>query len=197
MSSISLCISEIGSSQTKTLELSPNMNSQTDTPIFLVDAYSSPIWIKIRGRASYQNCGAFSDFIKEQRKKGKNSFCVDFDECSGIDSTVLGLLAGLALEVKKTKPQGSLTLHNVRRRNLELIENLGLHKIVMINPKGNFCNYEKKLSGVSGEGMAKETDILVAHENLVKIDSANEHKFQDVLAYLQSQKPTETRVENR
>ena len=50
-----------------------------------------------------------------------------------MDSTFLGVLAGIALELRKRTPKGSLVLARMGQRNLELIRNLGLHQLLTVD----------------------------------------------------------------
>jgi anti-anti-sigma factor len=158
-------------------------------PIFLVDAYSDPVVVRIEGRASFQNSGALRDFISEMLARGKTRFVLDFQRCASMDSTFLGVLAGAAIELRKSAPAGSIVVARVGHRNLELMRNLGLHRLLTID-SGDFamnfqsCNTPlepKKASEIENARM-----VLEAHENLVNADEANRSKFQDVLSFLRN-----------
>src|SRR6187399_2851390 len=99
--------------------------STTPSPVFLVDAYSDPVCLKIQGRATYLNCGPLNDFFTQIVKKNKANIMIDFEECTGMDSTFLGLLVGVALELRRANSERTICLNNAKGRNLELIENLG------------------------------------------------------------------------
>ena len=62
-------------------------------------------------------------------KKVTDFLSVDFQHCSSMDSTFLGILVGLALQLRKLEVAGKLTLINLVGRNLETVKNLGIHKI--------------------------------------------------------------------
>ncbi len=160
-------------------------------PVFLVDAFASPVLIKIDGRASFMNCSCLRDFFNEMIKQGKTKFVVDFRQCASMDSTFLGVLAGAALELRKLSPPGSLIVSRVGPRNLELLRNLGLHRLLTVDTG------EAELPAERGAGQAlvcttqrSELEnarmVLEAHENLVTADASNQSKFQDVLAFLKT-----------
>lgn len=160
-------------------------------PAFLVDAYSDPVLVRIEGRASFVNSGSLRDFFTEMLKQGRSRFVVDFQNCTSIDSTFLGVLAGAALELGRRTPPGALTFARVGERNLELIRNLGLHRLANIDASG------AGMEASSPSGAQALTDkarseiesarlVLEAHENLVTADAANAAKFQDVLAFLRN-----------
>ena len=159
-----------------------------ELPVFLVDPHSNPVAVKIVGRASFQNVLPLKDFLKDTYAAGKRSFVFDFSECAGMDSTVLGVLAGCALELRKLEPKGSLVLSRLSERNRDLVRNLGLHRIATLDDGGASPHTEGANQGL---GASEELDelsnarlCLEAHENLVEADSGNEAKFQDVIDYL-------------
>lgn len=167
----------------------------TDTsssPVFLVDAYSDPMCLKIQGRATYLNCGPLNDFFDRVIKKHGTNIVIDFEECTGMDSTFLGLLVGVALELKHVNHKGSICLQHVKGRNLELIKNLGLDRMLSINTEVSINakeenNFEMKLKTLGTEESVCPEAILKAHQNLVCANSSNLHKFQDVISFLKKQ----------
>src|SRR3954465_7908108 len=102
-------------------------------PAYLVDAYSEPVVVRIDGRASFQNSACLRDFITEMLARGKTRFVLDFQHCASMDSTFLGVLAGAAIALQKNAPaDGSIVVTRVGQRNLELMRNLGLHRLLTI-----------------------------------------------------------------
>ncbi len=165
------------------------MPEVANKPVYLVDANSDPVVVRIDGRACFQNSPCLRDFFTELLKQGKTRFALDFQNCASMDSTFLGVLAGIALELKKAKPPGSLVLARVGPRNLELIRNLGLHRLLIVDPAAATTSFEKCNTALQ---CANHTEIenarllLEAHEHLVSVDEANRAKFQDVLAFLKN-----------
>lgn len=158
-------------------------------PVYLVDAYSDPVVIRIEGRACFQNSACLRDFIGEMLRQGKRHFVLDFQTCASMDSTFLGVLAGAALELKKTKPPGSLVLARVGSRNLELIRNLGLHRLLIVDAGGTPLSFDKcntALQCANHTELENARLVLEAHEQLVAVDEANRARFQDVLAFLKN-----------
>src|SRR4051812_3372706 len=158
-------------------------------PTFLVDAYADPVAVRIEGRASFANSGSLKDFVAEMMRQGKGRFVIDFAACSSMDSTFLGVLAGIALALRRQNPPGSLTLARVGERNLELIRNLGLHRLATVDAGNfpmNFAGGTQALDHQSKTELESARLVLEAHENLVSADAANATKFQDVLAFLRN-----------
>ncbi|OIR13482.1 STAS domain protein [mine drainage metagenome] len=165
--------------------------ADTVKPTYLVDAYADPVLIRIDGRASFQNSTSLRDFISEMIRQGKRRLVIDFQQCTSMDSTFLGVLAGAALELRKQQPAGSLVLARLSPRNLELVRNLGLHRLLTIDAGEAPLN----LSSASATPLAKSPEmteieharlVLEAHENLITANEGNQSKFQDVLTFLRS-----------
>ena len=166
------------------------MPEAASKPVYLVDAYSDPVVVRIDGRASFQNSGCLRDFITEMLARGKTHFVLDFQNCASMDSTFLGVLAGAAIELKKTAPGvGSLVVSRVGPRNLELMRNLGLHRLLTIDAGDFPLSFQKcdtPLEAKKCNEVESARLVLEAHENLVSADEANRTKFQDVLAFLRN-----------
>ncbi len=158
-------------------------------PVYLVDASSDPVVVRISGRACFQNSVCLRDFIAEMLRQGKTRFVLDFQQCTSMDSTFLGVLAGSALELKKRPGGGSLVLARLGPRNLELVRNLGLHRLLTVD-SGDVALGLDKCDTALQCGDQSELEharlVLEAHENLVNVDESNRSKFQDVLTFLKN-----------
>jgi len=164
--------------------------SETTKPVYLVDAYSDPVVIRIEGRACFINSACLRDFVTQMVKSGKRRFVIDFLRCTSMDSTFLGVLAGFALELRKAVPKGSIVLTRMGQRNLELVRNLGLHKLLTVDATDTAAAAVPAADAplVCGERTELDTARLVleAHENLVSTDEDNRRKFQDVLVFMKN-----------
>lgn len=164
--------------------------ADSDKPVFLVDAYSDPAVVRIEGRACFQNSCCLKDFITNMVAQGKTRFVLDFQHCSSMDSTFLGVLAGAALQLRKaTGGKGQFVLARVGQRNLELIRNLGLHRLMTVDAgdfRMNFDKCDHALTQAQQDELSNARMVLEAHENLISADEGNRSKFQDVLAFLKN-----------
>lgn len=162
--------------------------SDAAKPVYLANPNADPVAIRIDGRASFQNSACLQDFIKELVAQGKSKFLIDFSACSGMDSTFLGVLAGAALQLRKLNPPGQLTLTRVGPRNLELVRNLGLHRLLTVDTGAQSApdlGSESKSIACEGQSELESAKmVLKAHEDLVAADEANRTKFEDVLTFL-------------
>ena len=121
---------------------------------------------------------------------GRRNYVVDFQECSSMDSTFLGILVGLAMKLRKFEDDGRLTLINLQGRNLETVRNLGIHKIADVNPD-DLSSDERELNDLESnedrESVGSET-ICQAHKTLMELNERNSKMFCDVVNFLEQQK---------
>lgn len=158
-------------------------------PTFVVDVLRRPMLVIIHGRANFLNCSPLKTFFRKMFDKGEREFLLDFSKCTGMDSTFLGILAGTALEARRETPQGEVQLAGLDQRNLELVNNLGLRRIVTI-AEDNLKESDNTSTGLSGEVQTEEEKkemLIESHEDLVKLDEANLNKFEDLLTFLKNE----------
>ena len=145
-------------------------------------------FIKVVGRGSFQNSSCLKAFYQQLLKDGVRRFVVDLDACTSLDSTFLGILLGLGLKLKEAG-NGLLHILNANTRNLELLKNLGLDRLINIDSSKVTLNgvtekpLEEMACPVPTRAEAAPT-ILEAHENLMEFDPRNVPKFKDVVEFL-------------
>lgn len=164
-----------------------------EEPNFLVNPYDDPVVVKIHGKASFLNSSPIKEVFEQLTEQGKSRFVIDFLQCTGMDSTFLGILAGLGIKLMKMEPRGSVVLCRLGARNRELVRNLGLHRLLTLD-EGEDCPEVESTGGMQAVGEAQRLSevenarmVLQAHENLVEIDASNKTKFQDVISFLKNQ----------
>jgi anti-sigma B factor antagonist len=146
-------------------------------------------FVKVVGRGSFQNSGCFKAFYQQLLKEHVDRFVVDLDACTYMDSTFLGILLGLGLKLRAAG-NGLLHILNASPRNVELLKNLGLDRLINIDTKRVEMNGvvpERKLEEISCPTPSKAEaapTILEAHEALMEFDPRNVPKFKDVVEFL-------------
>jgi len=162
------------------------MPDNATKPVFLADAAADPVLVRVEGRACFQNSRCLRDFFTEMARQEKRRFVIDLAGCTGMDSTFLGVLAGAALELRGGPAPGEIVVRRANARNLELLQNLGLHKLLTVEP-GDCPDGDCAALDSTPEKNELENARLAleAHKNLITADAANGAKFQDVLAFLQ------------
>ena len=146
-------------------------------------------FVKVLNKASYLNCEPLRNFFEEQSKKGQKRYVIDFDDCSSMDSTFLGILVSVALKIRSAADEGSISLLNLRGRNLETVCNLGIHQIA--NVSSDEIKDEVQLENLaikSSQSNANSDTIYKAHKALMNLNEKNLKVFSDVVSYLEQKK---------
>ena len=154
--------------------------------IYKVCARNDSVYVQIKNKASYVNCAPLRSFLHEMFDEGKRTFVIDFQNCSSMDSTFLGILVGLALQLRKSKEGGSLSLLNLIGRNLETVKNLGIHKIAIVS-SGVVSNLKEleTLKVKSKDSKVSPEFIYKAHKHLLDLNEKNEKFFKDVVNFME------------
>lgn len=145
------------------------------------------IFIRVTGRGSFKVSATLKQFIAEMiTKKSISVIVLDMAECIGMDSTFMGVLAGLAGRLKQSGQ--TLELINLSDKNEQLLATLGVDKVIAHYSHG----HGHELPSVPAESLpttsATKKDLaetaLLAHETLVELNEENRPRFKRVIEYL-------------
>ncbi len=150
-----------------------------------VGEQNDTILVRVEGRGTHLNSHLLKQFLGYCLVENCRSFQIDLSRCAYMDSTFLGMLAGVGSRVlERSLPP--IKLLNATERVRDMIDNLGiLHLFEMMHETGPSCALDgsRTLVGrVSAE--IKVHDMLEAHEKLASISPQNEAKFSDVIELL-------------
>lgn len=164
-----------------------------------VNTNGTEVHVRIVGRGTFQNGQPLRRYATEMLSRGCNQFFVDLNQCQGMDSTFLGVLAGIGLRLTQGGHAGKVHVLNVSARNIELLQTLGLDRLFDVNLVGRDHTHHAFPSEI-GFQMLPDSDLaeaakglnkrdtanfmLESHNNLVKADPRNAPKFQDLTKFL-------------
>ncbi|MCG3146781.1 MAG: hypothetical protein PCFJNLEI_00215 [Verrucomicrobiae bacterium] len=154
--------------------------------------------VRVCGRGTFQNGQPLRRFALEMIEKGATQCIVDLAGCEGMDSTFLGVLAGIGLRLNQNNGHNRMRVTNVSHRHLELLQTLGLDRLFSITPAGTTPAYvapananfqrlpDSDISQLNKPLNKNDTAdlMLEAHDNLIEADSRNLAKFKDLTQYL-------------
>lgn len=134
--------------------------------------------------------------MKEQAESdiesGFNNVVIDLEQCSGMDSTFMGTMAGIAMRLMKI-PDAKLKVASPGERNRQSLEDLGLDSLMEIDPEDGswderLIEMRKKMKPCSDQAAKqdKAPHVLDAHKKLCEVDSRNTKKFATVLDFLEA-----------
>jgi anti-sigma B factor antagonist len=164
-------------------------------------------WVHVRvvGRGTFQNSQPLRRFAMERIEQGKEEFVVDLAACQGMDSTFLGVLAGIGLRLRQNGGAATVHVINISARNLELLQTLGLDRLFTMNsnppPPLAEADYQK-LPDTDVTQLTHPLDkdetadlMMEAHNNLIRADERNAPKFKELTRFLRE--AVEHRHKNR
>lgn len=144
-------------------------------------------YLRIDGKGSFKNARYIKSFAEKMMELGVKKFVLDMQDCTFMDSTFMGILAALAIQLKKTTST-LLNLINVSPANFERLQNLGLLSLLQIT-EGQVVLKATPFSTIAetSQQATKEQiaqTMLRAHQALVEVEPKNALKFEDVISYL-------------
>lgn len=144
--------------------------------------------LQVLNKASYTNCEPVRKFFDQKFKEGQRSFIIDFAKCVSLDSTFLGVLVNLALNLRNAEENGTVALVNLSGRNLETVKNLGIHRIADVCSLSvdNYDTLESLGKNGVDEAVCTET-IYQAHKTLMNLNKKNLRMFCDVVSFLEQE----------
>ncbi len=126
---------------------------------------------------------------------GERVLVVDLSACTGMDSTFMGTLAGMAARLAAVDG-GVLQIADACERNRRSLEDLGLDFLMQIDPpsadwKGRQDDLRSELKPVQSlQGLAQKQralHVLQAHEVLSDMNEKNAREFSNVVGMLREQ----------
>jgi len=152
---------------------------------------NSSAYIRVRGRA---NCNASVDFknlVVGLLDTGHKRFVLDLENCLIMDSTFLGVLAGLGQRFASGKTNGngrpSIELYSPSERITDLLDNLGVTHMFILNAQPLLRHSETGETEIILKESSREEisqTCLDAHEVLMNLNPKNVPKFKDVTRFL-------------
>lgn len=152
------------------------------------------VYVRVVGRGTFQNSQPLRQFALEKVDQGQEKFVVDLGQCQGMDSTFLGVLAGIGLRLQQNGHTAPVHVINIGSRNMESLQTLGLDRLFTVNssepPPLAEADYHKlpdtdlvQLAHPPGKG--ETTDLMIeAHNNLVRADERNASRFKELTRFL-------------
>lgn len=141
-------------------------------------------WLKVEGRATFdvgdQLKGVGMFFLENKASHLK----IDMAVCEFMDSTVMGVLAMLAIEGRKRKVD--LTILNAGKDTLALLTGLGVDRVVRFDDFDT-SKIAWQCASVLLAASVNSTTILDAHKTLMEIDDENVSRFDGVVKCLEAE----------
>src|SRR5690242_10995987 len=104
------------------------MVEQSDT--ISVARVGKVIYARVQGLGNFSNALMFEEFCEAELQQGVDGFVIDLAACLGMDSTFMGVMAGLSTHFPPGR--SPIVILNASERNRQLLDDLGLSKLVSV-----------------------------------------------------------------
>lgn len=169
------------------------MGSESNNDYLTAAYIDSTAVIRVEGRGSFKISPPMKQFIhKVIDTKAAERILIDMCDCTGMDSTFMGVVAGVACFVK-SKQGFTFRLINLSDKNRKLLTTLGVDRVVDFS-MSHTAEEQELMDHQTDEEQTLEADFqnkldaakttLEAHETLVDINPENFDKFKSVLEFL-------------
>lgn len=142
-------------------------------------------YVRVHGRGTFKMGPSLREFGMAALDRGCRCVVLEMSDCAGMDSTFMGTLAGLAVQIGKCG--GSVVLQNASEKNKHLISVLGLSPMMKFEDTAPGSIVMPSVV----ENLARQCDkqelteaMIEAHEVLIEVAPENIVKFKDVLSFL-------------
>lgn len=151
--------------------------------------------VKVEGRGSFKTSAALKQFGDTVIQKKIALMLIDMAACIGMDSTFMGVLAGIASRMRTVS--GRIVLVNCTQRTYGLVGTLGLDQLIASHLSGSTPpDLASILSGrpngeVLPSASSKDAEtirtMIQAHETIVDLAPETLPQFKDVIQFLREE----------
>ena len=160
-------------------------NQDTAAGYLEVAIVGKEAFVRVTGRGTFELGPGLKSFGLAAIGTGCQRLTMYMENCTGMDSTFLGVVAGLAFRLRQRG--GELVMLNLSPRNSGLLTTLGLGGLIGTGEwrpgLGPLPPEMHKLHASADKRTLAET-MLLAHEHLAAVAPQNVPKFKDLLTCL-------------
>ena len=149
---------------------------------FQIAVSGKAVYVRVHGLGSMHTAPTLEGFAKRVIKGGARQFVFDFAQCTGVDSTFMGMLLGLSKRI--TKPEDGkargCVLINVDEHAGKQLSSVGVDAFVSIKPGETELPRALKLTNLEVVEASNEERMKLmvrAHKDLIAANESNRAKF--------------------
>lgn len=147
------------------------------------------VFIRVTGRATFKVSATLKQFVTEVAFRAPvSTVVVDLADCIGMDSTFMGVLAGLSCRLKQA--DRVLELINLSEKNEALLATLGVDQVITHYGHSHGHELPEQTAQSLPVEAATKRDLaetaLQAHETLAELVEENRPRFKRVIEFLRA-----------
>ncbi|MFH1498445.1 MAG: STAS domain-containing protein [Verrucomicrobiota bacterium] len=145
------------------------------------------VYLRVHGLGSMTNCFCLRDVLDELIGSKRGFIVFDLADCSGMDSTFMGVIAGVATQEVEDRPV-AVAVVNASRHLVKLLVSIGLTELLFIDPDP-FSPPNIEFHVIEEQATDEDRLQLIreAHEHLIAISGANEKLFGSLLRTIEDE----------
>jgi len=169
-----------------------NETKSTDH-VIEVARQGATVYLRVLGRATFTVGPVLKQFGTAAIEEGCTRMVLDASACEGMDSTFIGVLAGMATRLAR-QAGGTMLMLNVPDKLFEVLNTLGLNQLMECRRMGAApeqlleppltAQSLSPIAAVSADLQTTQNVMLEAHTDLAAVSAENQLRFKDVLTYL-------------
>jgi anti-anti-sigma factor len=144
--------------------------------------------VRIGGRATFSASVDFKKLLLQLQSDGCKEIILDLKDCTLMDSTFLGVLAGAAMKCDNARQNGSknaIELFQPSERILELIDNLGVLPLFTVLKETPQLGAFERVSDGKASRVELNRACFEAHKTLMEMGPDNERRFKDATEFFE------------
>ena len=158
---------------------------------FQISGFEDNGYIEVLGPGTMNTAPILKDISYAMIGEGKDTIFLNMEQCDYMDSTFMGVLAGLSGRLARKGAE--FTLVNLDRKNLQLLQTLGIDQVLKyltVEETEASCVCSTKggavdLSEPEEDKLATAETMLKAHQTLAELNDENVDRFKNVISFLE------------
>ena len=174
--------------------------TQSTDHVLEVARQGATAYLRVLGRATFKIGPILKQFGTAAIEDGCTRMVLDVSACEGMDSTFMGVLAGMATRLAR-QAGGKMLMLNVSDKLFEVLSTLGLDQLMecrrlgaapepLVEPPLTVRSLNP-IVAAAADLQTTQHVMLEAHTTLAAVSAENQIRFKDVLAYLREDVKTD------
>lgn len=154
---------------------------------FRVARDGNSLYVQASGLANMKNAPLLDALFQSEANNDLQMICVDLAQCTGMDSTFMGLLVGTSSTMKANSHR--LVVVNPSELCSKLLDMLGVSEVLPVLPRCQApeVTFVELGEGVMAVGALQRMEVIRrAHHALAGVNDANHAKFATFIAALEA-----------
>ena len=167
--------------------------TQSNDHVLEVARQGATAYLRVLGRATFTAGPVLKQFGTVAIAEGCTRMVLDVASCEGMDSTFMGVLAGMATRLAR-QTGGKMLMLNVSDKLFEILSTLGLDQLMECRRLGALpeplveppltIQAMRPIAAAAANLQTTQHVMLEAHTTLAAVSAENQLRFKDVLTYL-------------